>query len=126
MADPDRTYAGDETTGFQSPARDHIQPVVDLAELLQLRRPGMYPVRVQGQGLASRGVMDGDVLITNAAAELRPGRICVAFAADDVVLAVVERGVGGWRLRTGSARTLAVEGDVEIWAVVEALVRTGL
>jgi len=33
-------YKGDETTGFQSPAQDHIEPVINLAEMLDLRRPG--------------------------------------------------------------------------------------
>lgn len=42
-------YAGDDTTGFQSPAQDHIEPVIDLPALLDLRRPQIYPVRVIGQ-----------------------------------------------------------------------------
>lgn len=39
---------GGETTGFQSPAGDYVEPVIDLAEHLDLRRPGRYPVRVVG------------------------------------------------------------------------------
>jgi len=46
------SYKGGETTGFQSPAQDHIEEVVDLAALLDLRKPGIYPVRVVGQALA--------------------------------------------------------------------------
>jgi len=32
-------YKGDETTGFQSPAQDYIEPVIDLAAILDLRPP---------------------------------------------------------------------------------------
>jgi hypothetical protein len=51
-----KPYQGDETTGFQSPAQDYIEPVVDLARLLDLRRPGLYPVRVIGNELRARGI----------------------------------------------------------------------
>ena len=50
-------YKGDETTGFQSPAQDYIEPVIDLAAVLDLRRPGRYPVRVVGQALRERGIL---------------------------------------------------------------------
>jgi DNA polymerase V len=40
-----KPYQGDETTGFQSPAQDYVEPVLDLPRLLDLRRPGLYPVR---------------------------------------------------------------------------------
>jgi DNA polymerase V len=46
------SYWGDETTDFQSPAQDYIEGVVDL------RRPGRYPVRVKGQALSERGPHD--------------------------------------------------------------------
>ncbi len=35
------TYQGDDTTGFQSPAQDYIEPVINLADILDLRRPGL-------------------------------------------------------------------------------------
>lgn len=53
-------YRGDSTTGFQSPAQDFIEGVVDLPALLDLRRPGRYPV-MRGRG-GSR-----DTLIRNGA-----------------------------------------------------------
>ena len=65
MKDATRPYRGDETTGFQSPAQDHIEPVLDLAQLLDLRRPQRYPVRVIGQALSARGIHHGDVLVVN-------------------------------------------------------------
>src|SRR3989344_6639169 len=53
-------YRGDETTVFQSPAQDHVESVPDLADLLELRRPQRYAVRVKGEGLRKRGIHGGD------------------------------------------------------------------
>ena len=46
--DDHATYRGAETTGFQSPAQDFIEHVLDLAQVLDLRKPGTYPVRLVG------------------------------------------------------------------------------
>lgn len=116
-------YQGDETTGFQSPAQDYIEPVVDLAAMLSLREPGKYPVRVVGQALRERGIHHGDILIANAAADPRPGRVCVAIIGCDVILATLLLKDGSWLLKPSSREAVAVTGDTEVWAIVEALVR---
>ena len=59
--DDDGTYQGAETTGFQSPAQDHIEHVLDLSRVLDLGKPGLYPVRVRGEALRERGIRDGDI-----------------------------------------------------------------
>jgi SOS-response transcriptional repressor LexA len=61
-------YQGGETTGFQSPAKDFIEHVLDLPSMLDLSKPSFYPVRVVGQAFKDRGIHDGDILIANAAA----------------------------------------------------------
>lgn len=116
-------YAGDDTTGFQSPAQDHIEPVIDLAGLLDLRRPAIYPVRVVGQALSARGIRHGDVLIVNAAADPVPGKVCVAIIDGEVILATLEFKRGGWWLQPSRAEPRTLGPDSEIWAIVEALVR---
>jgi hypothetical protein len=55
-----RGYAGDETTGFQSPAQDHIEPVIDLAAMFDPRRPQLYPVR----GVSNRGRLSTIFFVT--------------------------------------------------------------
>ena len=64
--------------GFQSPAQDRIEHVVDLARVLDLQKPGIYPVRVSGQAFAARGIRDGDILIANTAARPAHGKVAVA------------------------------------------------
>lgn len=120
------TYRGDETTGFQSPAQDYIEGVVDLAAILDLRRPGRYPVRVKGQAFSARGIQDGDILIADAAAEPRPGVVCVAMVGGDVILATLTRRDGQWVLAPSSGALVTIAEDVEVWAIVQALVRTAV
>lgn len=118
------TYHGDDTTGFQSPAQDYIEPVIDLAQILDLRRPGLYLVRVVGQELRSRGIHAGDILIANADSEPTSGKVCVALLHGEFILATLIRDQDDWWLRPSSGSPVQVTDDVEIWAIIKALVRT--
>ena len=80
-------YAGDKTTGFQSPATDFVENVTDLAQILDLRRPGRYPVRVVGQRLAARGIQSGDILVADAGADPKPGKICTRLYQETPAIA---------------------------------------
>lgn len=122
MAAP--AYKGDETTGFQSPAQDHVEAVPDLADLLELRRPQRYAVRVKGEGLGTRGIHCGDILVVNTEAEPRSGKVCVAFLHGDVVLAVLTEKDGQWWLEPSNQAAQPVDSDTEVWAMIAALVRT--
>ena len=124
MDDGQATYHGAETTGFQSPAQDYIEHVIDLARLLDLHKPGLYPVRVKGQGFAARGIRDGDILIANTAAQPAHGKVAVAVLQGSFRLATLERRNGSWfLLPSGSKEALPVSDDAEVWAIVAGLVR---
>ncbi len=117
------TYQGDDTTGFQSPAQDYLEPVINLAELLDLRRPGLYPVRVKGQGLRSRGIHSGDILIANADSDPIAGRVCLALLHGEYVLGTLQHADDVWWLQPSNGAAVPVADDVEIWAIIKALVR---
>ncbi len=118
-------YRGDDTTGFQSPAQDYVEHVIDLAQLLDLRRPGIYPVRVVGHELRARGIHHNDILIANAAAEPRAGKVCVLFLANEPIIAVLSRDDDGqWVFSSEKSPAQPVNDEVEIWAMIKALVRT--
>ena len=119
-----RAYKGDDTTGFQSPAQDHIEGVPDLAELLELRRPQRFAVRVKGEGLRKRGIHGGDILVVNTDAEPMSDKVCVAFLHGDVVLAILSEKDGEWWLEPANATPQPVADDTEVWAMIAALVRT--
>lgn len=121
-----RAYKGDETTGFQSPAQDHIEAVPDLADLLELRRPQRFAVRVKGEGLRPRGIHGGDILVVNTDAAPVTGKVCVAFLHGDVILAVLIEKDGEWWLEPSNQPAQPVSGDAEVWAMIAALVRTNV
>ncbi|TCZ54593.1 S24 family peptidase [Roseicella aquatilis] len=121
-------YDGGRTTGFASPAGDAIEGPIDLGEVLDLRRPHRYPVRVLGDALRERGIHPGDILIADAAAPPADGRVCIAMVHGDVWVCQIAYKRGQWWLRpaSGAREPLPVvaEDDIEVWAVVAALVRT--
>lgn len=117
-------YRGGETSGFQSPAQDHIERVIDLADVLDLRQPSRYAVRVGGRGLPTLGIKTGDILIADRAAAPSSGRIAVAFVQGDVVLAQLLQRGGHWFLIPDARPSpIPVSDDAEIWGIVQSLVR---
>ena len=121
------SYTGGNTTGFVSPASDSLEGPIDLSDVLDLRRPSRYPVRVAGDALASRGILSGDILIADAAIPPAPCKVAVVMLAGDVLVAQLAWRRGQWQLISGRPGTepLTVEGDdAEIWAVITGLVRT--
>lgn len=119
-----RTYQGDETTGFQSPAQDYVEQAVDLAEVLDLRRPNRFPVRVRGQALQARGIRHDDVLVVDTAAVPASGRVCVAMLGGEVILAILSREGEAWTLHPADGLPVLIQGEeIEVWGLVTALVR---
>lgn len=43
------------TTGFTSPAGQYLEAVLDLAEILDLRKPSRYPVRLWAAPIPPEG-----------------------------------------------------------------------
>ncbi len=121
------SYSGDDTTGFQSPAEGYVEPVLDLMNALGLDGPGLYPMRVRTNGLRRRrGIHSGDIIVANASADPTNNKVCVAFLAGEVVLATLHETPGGWAIERGTGELVPVTDDVEVWALVKALVRTNV
>lgn len=116
-------YDGSNTTGFASPATVYLEAVIDLAEILDLRKPSRYPVRVIGAELASRGIVQRDILVVDSALDRKSQSICVAMAAGEVFLAVLERKGATWLLVRAMGKEVEVAGDVEVWGIVTSIVR---
>ncbi|OAI44323.1 hypothetical protein AYO42_00830 [Rhizomicrobium sp. SCGC AG-212-E05] len=116
-------YDGSNTTGFASPATIYLEAVIDLAEILDLRRPSRYPVRVIGGALPSRGIAEKDILVVDSALDRAPDRVCVAMAAGEVFLAVLGRRGSTWHLVRSIGDEVEITGDVEVWGIVTSIVR---
>ena len=119
-------YNGGNTTGFVSPASDSLEGPIDLSQVLDLRRPHRYPVRVRGDALTERGIQHGDILIADAAASPSAGNVVIAMIHGDVLVCQLAYQRGQWWLRPSSPghNAMPVADEAEIWAVVAALVRT--
>ncbi|OAI44274.1 hypothetical protein AYO42_04970 [Rhizomicrobium sp. SCGC AG-212-E05] len=117
------TYDGGNTTGFPSPATIYLEKVINLAEILDLRRPSRYPVRVVGGALPARGIAERDILVVDSSLDRASGRICVAMAAGEVFLAVLKRTGPTWHLVRGGGGEIEVTGDLEVFGIVTSIVR---
>lgn len=119
-----RSYRGDETTGFQSPAQDYVEAAADLHDLLELRRPSRYAVRLVGQALAERGIHHGDILVVDTATPPQNGQAVIATVSGENLLCRLCQLGDGWVLRPSRGQAVRIEGDdVAVWAVVHSLVR---
>ena len=116
-------YDGGNTTGFASPATIYLEAVIDLAAILDLRKPSMYPVRVTGGSYPGRGIAERDILLVDAAADRAPDRVAVVMSAGEVNLAVLKRRGPSWAVVRADGAEIEVAGDVEVWGIVTASVR---
>lgn len=116
-------YQGDNTTGFQSPAQDYTEDGIDLVRELDVRRPSVFLARFTSQAIRARGILPGDVLVTDRAAELVDGMVCVAFYHGEKVLGQLVRRDGVWCVQRAGREPVAVCDDVEVWGRVIRLAR---
>jgi DNA polymerase V len=116
-------YDGGNTTGFPSPATIYLEAVLDLAEILDLRRPNRYPVRVVGGSLPTRGIAEHDILVVDCSLERAVDRVCVVMTAGDVFLAVLKRRGPVWHLIRGIDEEVVLTDDTEVWGIVTSIVR---
>ena len=117
------TYNGGNTTGFPSPATIYLEAVIDLAAILDLRKPSRFPVRVVGGALPSRGIAERDILVVDCALDRAPDRVCVAMGGGEVFLAVLKRRGAMWHLVRASGDDVEVTEDMEVWGIVTSIVR---
>lgn len=129
MAD-NGSYTGGNTTGFASPAGDSLEQTIDLTEILDLRRPSRYLVRVAGDALASRGILQGDVLVVDAAIPPCHGKVAVVMLNGSTLIGHLAYRHGAWWMTSGrpdiQAAVQIVGEEAEIWAIGVGLVRTEL
>ena len=119
-------YDGGNTTGFPSPASIYLETVLDLSDILDLKRPSRYPVRVVGGSLPARGIMERDILVVDSSLERSVGRVCVVMTAGEVFLAVLKKTGPNWHLERGGDQEVPVTDDTEVWGIVISIVRQAI
>ena len=72
--------SGSVAAGFPSPAEQYLGPPLDLNQLLVRHPASSFFVRVQGDSMVGKGILDGDILVVDRS--FRP-------ASGDVIIAAV-------------------------------------
>lgn len=90
--------SGSVVAGFPSPAEQHLEPPLDLNELLVRRPAATYFVRVQGDSMSGAGIFDGDLLVVDRSLRPADGDIIVASVDGDFTVKIYRRGKDGVRL----------------------------
>jgi len=105
--------------GFPSPAADYEELTLSIDDLVDLRAPNVYLVRVSGPSMIGAGIYDGDVLVVNRALEARSGNIVVAYVDGGMTVKRLQISAAGVWLQPENTdyRALAVTESLHVWGV---------
>ncbi|MBT2375533.1 LexA family protein [Pseudomonas fluorescens] len=71
-------YSSQVSAGFPSPAADHLEKLISLDELFEIRAPHMYLAKIQGDSMQGAGIFSGDLVIVDRSKTARHGDIVIA------------------------------------------------
>ena len=105
--------------GFPSPAADYEEVTLSIDELIDLRTPHVYLVRVEGPSMIGAGIYDGDVLVVNKALEARSGHILVAYVNGGMTVKRLQITPAGVWLQPENPdyRAIPVTESLHVWGV---------
>ncbi len=105
--------------GFPSPAADYEEVTLSIDDLVDLRAPNVYLVRVSGPSMTGAGIYDGDVLVVNRAHEARSGDVVVAYVDGGMTVKRLQVTAAGVWLQPENPnyRTVAVTESLHVWGV---------
>lgn len=105
--------------GFPSPAADYEEITLSIDELIDLRTPHVYLVRVEGPSMIGAGIYDGDVLVVNKALEARSGHIVVAYVDGGMTVKRLQITPAGVWLQPENPdyRAIPVTESLHVWGV---------
>jgi DNA polymerase V len=71
-------YSCQVSAGFPSPAADHLEKLISLDELFEIRAPHLYLAKVLGDSMQGAGIFSGDLVIVDRSKTARHGDIVIA------------------------------------------------
>ncbi|MBY8973650.1 translesion error-prone DNA polymerase V autoproteolytic subunit [Pseudomonas sp. P867] len=71
-------YSNPVSAGFPSPAADHLEKLISLDELFEIRAPQVYLAKIQGDSMQGSGIFSGDLVIVDRSKTARHGDIVIA------------------------------------------------
>lgn len=104
---------------------DHLQVSID--DLLQLRAPNVYLVKVEGDSMQGAGIYTGDLLVVDRLVEARSGHIIIAAVNGEATCKRMVIRDGQVVLMSENPKCPSryiLEGDrFEVWGVVTHSIR---
>lgn len=119
--------AEQKISGFQSPAADYLEGRLDIGDKLVIDPHSTFYFQMQGGGMESFGIFDGDILIVDRSLTARHGAIVIAFPAGSFIcrLFLLERGAVLLKGDHGALEETEL-GTLQIWGVVTSVCRNML
>lgn len=120
-------YSCQVSAGFPSPAADHLEKLISLDELFEIRAPHVYLAKILGDSMQGAGIFSGDLVIVDRSKTARHGDIVIAalntesickrlYMRDDQVVLMAEN-------PKFPPRYVMEGDDLVIWGVVSYSVR---
>ena len=120
-------YSFKVPAGFPSPAADHLDQHISIDELLDIRAPHIYLVRIEGHSMEGAGIFDGDMAVVDRSITAEHGHIVIAAVnSEPVCKRLCKRGSDIILMseNVGYPPRYILEGDeLVIWGVVTFSVR---
>lgn len=120
-------YSGHVPAGFPSPAADHLEQQISLDELLDLRAPHIYLVRIEGDSMIGAGIYPGDLAVVDRSMTAEPGHIVIAAIDYEPICKRLGRDGNQVVLRSENpkypSRYILDGEELQVWGVVTFSVR---
>lgn len=120
-------YSNPVSAGFPSPAADHLEKLISLDELFEIRAPHVYLAKIQGDSMQGIGIFSGDLVIVDRSKTARHGDIVIAALNAECVCKRLHNRDGQVILMAENPKyppRYVMEGDeLVIWGVVNYSVR---
>lgn len=120
-------FSSTVSAGFPSPAADHIEKRISLDELLEIRAPHVYVVRIHGDSMVGAGIFDGDLAIVDRSITPRDQQIVIAAVDNEPACKRLNISDTGVFLSSEndqfSPRHLLDGEELVVWGVVKYSVR---
>lgn len=120
-------YSSAVSAGFPSPAADHLEKLISLDELFEIRAPHVYLAKILGDSMQGAGIFNGDLVIVDRSKTARHGDIVIAALNTECVCKRLHQRDGQVVLMAENKKyppRYVMEGDeLVIWGVVNYSVR---
>ena len=108
--------------GFPSPARDYVEDVLNLNELMISHPAATYLIRAEGSSMVNANIRNGDILVVDRSLEATDNKVIIAIIDGEMTVKRLKiRNNGYWLCpENDKFKPMKVEEwmDFSVWGVV--------